>query len=239
MHKHAGFLVPPNYPGCTHDGFYISLDSGYSVCSQCGAEHFCCCGQCPEVITDHNEHVCTITGCVTVENEFNAERNVNDRVGPAAADAAASAAATPTLFSSTPQSNNDFLCNKYNNNNNNNDNNKSAMMSHNYSDAFSNGGGGGGHNQSRRPKSARGKPQSAAGGKKKSHKDAAANNNNNIMTINDMLRKGGGENLRNMVESTVIELLASEKTRRCIEQEKKRNENREHSAFARVLREVS
>ena len=238
MHKHAGFLVPPNYPGCTHDGFYISLDSGYSVCSQCGAEHFCCCGQCPEVITDHNEHVCTITGCVTVENEFNAERNVNDRVGPAAADAAASAAATPTLFSSTPQSNNDFLCNKYNNNNNN-DNNKSAMMSHNYSDAFSNGGGGGGHNQSRRPKSARGKPQSAAGGKKKSHKDAAANNNNNIMTINDMLRKGGGENLRNMVESTVIELLASEKTRRCIEQEKKRNENREHSAFARVLREVS
>ena len=59
-----------------------------------------------------------------------------------------------------------------------------------------------------------------------------------ITTINDMLRKGGGEHLRNMVESTVIELLASEKTRQCIEQEKRRNENREHSVFTRSIREV-
>jgi len=77
-----GFLLPKDYASCTHEAMYVCLDSGYSICSQCGGEHFCCCGKCPEIITHQNARVCAITGCVTLESEFKAERNINERCGP-------------------------------------------------------------------------------------------------------------------------------------------------------------
>jgi hypothetical protein len=57
-------------------------------------------------------------------------------------------------------------------------------------------------------------------------------------SIAELLRRGGGENLRNLVEGTIREILASDKTERCIEQERKRNEIKELSVFARGLREA-
>jgi len=47
------------------------------------------------------------------------------------------------------------------------------------------------------------------------------------------------ETIRQTVETTVRELLASEKTRRCLEQERGRNEAKELTVFARLLREVA
>jgi hypothetical protein len=47
------------------------------------------------------------------------------------------------------------------------------------------------------------------------------------------------EEIRHHVETTVRELLASEKTRRCLEQERGRNEAKELTVFARLLREVA
>jgi hypothetical protein len=47
------------------------------------------------------------------------------------------------------------------------------------------------------------------------------------------------EAIRQNVEMTVRELLASDKTRRCLEQERGRNEAKELTVFARLLREVA
>ena len=47
------------------------------------------------------------------------------------------------------------------------------------------------------------------------------------------------EEIRHHVETTVRELLASDKTRRCLEQERGRNEAKELTVFARLLREVA
>jgi hypothetical protein len=47
------------------------------------------------------------------------------------------------------------------------------------------------------------------------------------------------ESIRQMVESTVRELLASDKTRQCLQQERSRNDAKELSVFARLLRELA
>ena len=47
------------------------------------------------------------------------------------------------------------------------------------------------------------------------------------------------EEIRHHVEATVRELLASDKTRRCLDQERGRNEAKELTVFARLLREVA
>ena len=47
------------------------------------------------------------------------------------------------------------------------------------------------------------------------------------------------ESICHMVESTVRELLASDKTRLCLEQERSRNDAKELSVFARLLRELA
>jgi predicted regulator of amino acid metabolism with ACT domain len=44
--------------------------------------------------------------------------------------------------------------------------------------------------------------------------------------------------IRRVVENTIREILASDKTEQCFEQERKRNELKEISVFARGLREV-
>jgi len=76
----GGFLLPYNFHCCVHE--WHSLDSGYSVCRECGSEHWCCCGECPEVVSENSERVCTITGCVTLEYEMRPERTVLERIGP-------------------------------------------------------------------------------------------------------------------------------------------------------------
>ena len=47
------------------------------------------------------------------------------------------------------------------------------------------------------------------------------------------------EAIRQTVESTVRELLASDKTQRCLEQERSRNEAKELTVFSRLLREIA
>ncbi len=55
----------------------------------------------------------------------------------------------------------------------------------------------------------------------------------------DVLRHGciRGSSLRELVESIVREMLASDKTERCMEQERRRNETKELAVFSRTLRE--
>jgi hypothetical protein len=47
------------------------------------------------------------------------------------------------------------------------------------------------------------------------------------------------ETIRQIVEATVHELLASDKTRLCLEQERTRNDSKELTVFARLLREIA
>jgi hypothetical protein len=154
----GGFLFPQAYPGCAHN--WVCLDSGYAVCDECGQEHRCYEGRCPETFSDQSERVCTISGCVTLEHEMRAERNANTRVGPSSssASAAVTSHATPAV-----------------------------------------------------PK------------------------------VGDLLRSGvlQSETLREMIEYTVREILASDKTDRCMEQERRRNHAKELAVFSRLLREVA
>ncbi len=56
----------------------------------------------------------------------------------------------------------------------------------------------------------------------------------------DALRHGciRGSSLRELVESIVREILASDKTERCMEQERRRNDAKELAVFSRTLREA-
>lgn len=59
--------------------------------------------------------------------------------------------------------------------------------------------------------------------------------------VMDLLRQGGlrGGTLRELVEGTLRELLASDKTERCIELERRRNTTKEIAIFSRLLREAA
>lgn len=74
------FLVPPNYPG--HEHKWIHLDAGLSICDVCGADHICFQGTCPTVQMEHSESVCSISGCVIVLSELQAEWAALERVQP-------------------------------------------------------------------------------------------------------------------------------------------------------------
>ena len=88
LHAH-GFLLPRGYGGHAHR--WVELDTGYCLCSLCGAEHVCFRGECPVEQTDSSEQVCTVTGCVVRVSELRPEWGALDRVamGPAPAAAAA------------------------------------------------------------------------------------------------------------------------------------------------------
>ena len=65
-------------------------------------------------------------------------------------------------------------------------------------------------------------------------------NNNGIQSINKVLFLfGGGGKLRDSVETTVREILASEKTERCMIQEMRRGDTKLSTMFSKLLREVS
>ena len=65
-------------------------------------------------------------------------------------------------------------------------------------------------------------------------------NNNGIKSINKVLFLfGGGGKLRDSVETTVREILASEKTERCMIQEMRRGDTKLSTMFSKLLREVS
>jgi len=74
------FLVPPDYPG--HDHKWVHLDAGLSICDLCGADHICFQGHCPTVQMEHSESVCSITGCIIVLSEMQAEWAASERVQP-------------------------------------------------------------------------------------------------------------------------------------------------------------
>ena len=59
--------------------------------------------------------------------------------------------------------------------------------------------------------------------------------------VADLLRSGAlqSEQLRGLVEHTVRDILASDKTDRCMEQERRRNDAKELAVFSRLLREVA
>ena len=148
----GGFLLPFGYAGCSHE--WKQLDAGYCVCSECGKEHHCYMGECPEIVSNHSERICSITGCVTVEGELMAERSAGERT------------------------------------------------------AYIEGGGGGTKNSSKQT--------------------------NRVLFL-----FGGGSRLRDVVESTVREILASEKTEQCMIQEEKRSDSKLSALFSKALREAS
>ena len=215
----GGFLLPPDFKGCEHA--FVGLDSGYCVCRECGLEHFCCCGGCPEITTRMGERICQITGCVTLENELRSERDVNSRTGPMLlsscgaeeeeAHSSSSKKKRPLLSSSS-----DWLGSRSDDNDN---------------------------NKRHKPQSNDHQPQKRD---ERHHHPKQQHLRIRSCTavipstsISEMLRRGGGENLRNLVEGTIREILASDKTERCREQERKRNEIKELSVFARGLREAN
>ena len=59
--------------------------------------------------------------------------------------------------------------------------------------------------------------------------------------VSDLLRAGElqGDTLRDLVETTVREILLSDKTERCLQQERQRNEAKELAIFSRALREAA
>jgi len=59
--------------------------------------------------------------------------------------------------------------------------------------------------------------------------------------VADLLRSGAlqSEQLRGLVDHTVRDILASDKTDRCMEQERRRNDAKELAVFSRLLREVA
>ena len=59
--------------------------------------------------------------------------------------------------------------------------------------------------------------------------------------VSDLLRAGAldSEALRDLVENTVREILVSERTDRCMEQERQRNQAKELAMFSRLLREAA
>jgi hypothetical protein len=159
------FLLPTKLFAkyCKHD--YIALDSGYCVCRECGLEHFCCCGECPEITTRMGERVCEITGCITLETELRAERNAEERMGP--------------------------------------DNEEQKKTSR----------------------------------KRKKNSGDEQQHNKKIKPAS-MALYIKSNTVHSLVENTIREILASDKTMQCFEQEGKRNELKEISVFARGLREV-
>ena len=61
------------------------------------------------------------------------------------------------------------------------------------------------------------------------------------LKVSELLRSGAidGEYVRDMVEATVREVLMSDKTQRCMEQELRRNHAKEVAVFSRLLRETA
>jgi len=75
-----GFLLCPYFSEqCNHE--WKVLDAGYACCTICGTGHDCNKGKCPEAYGEYTQRVCTITGCVTCESEFRAEKDAFERVG--------------------------------------------------------------------------------------------------------------------------------------------------------------
>ena len=276
--QRGGFLLPSGHPGCVCD--WVSMDSGYAVCRQCGQEHWCCRGTCPEIDTGHSEHACAITGCITMEYELRPERSVSERVGPQQAlPSGASSGVTQPQKKPPPSSSSSFSS-------------SACVPNH--------------HHQRKALHAAVGvekKTQThhvlvmmlmlpasssslAAAGNSKTNCSAATTTTSGVINNNkrkdrgddnsstpstkrrrpgagppnfladdsDLLAvTGGGNNngqclehtaarceaIRQMVESTVRELLASDKTRQCLEQERSRNDAKEVSVFARLLRELA
>ena len=290
----GGFLLPYNFHCCIHE--WNSLDSGYSVCRVCGAEHWCCCGECPEVVSDKSERVCTITGCVTLEYEMHPERSALERVGPPTTqtvtttnhnkskysmDAIQLTSTTKSAITTARKYMTRRRMMKYNGEE------REKKLYHNINIISDH------HTTTASKKQQRNDGTATAHNNTVQrwlyhpyHYRNVGNNNNNIKNIklknvnnnnnnNDNNNNNNNENtsdychyyyhhlshrqperhflqhnyyyywqqkgeyLRDTVEATVRELLDSECTERCLEQERKRNEAKELAIFSRVLREAS
>lgn len=207
----GGFLLPSNHSACTHT--FVGLDSGYCVCQDCGSEHFCGCNACPETVTRLGERICQITGCVTLENELREERDVNVRTGPstgAPSHHCDYASKTPKKKNETRLKKRFLIQNDSTMNTEDDETSKKRLKKTLYLLAM----------------------------QKYPHRSTSKKSGTVSSSISDLIRRGGGENLRNLIECTIREILSSDKTERCREQERKRNEIKELSVFSRGLREV-
>ena len=223
----SGFLLPPLHKGCIlHQ--WTQLDSGFCVCDICGKDHHCYRGDCPVFVSRYSEKICNITGCVVAEGEFMPERSANERTYTATT--ATTTSSSSTIMTTT----NDAIASLTLSTTAATTTTTNPNHHHYYLSALLN------KNNGNKNKGSGNSSNNNNSNKNNNNNNKSSSSSCNVKNINKVLFLfGGGSKLRDLVEATVREILASEKTEQCMIQEIRRCDTKLSTMFSKILREVS